>query len=111
MKEKSRSILWGIKTLVGRRGVLALHYEINKSSSMVKVVNMESKGRDGVGERQGQMSAMRKGGERIPSIVEVLRNAEVLRGVSEPQMSAYQQGNINRIGTAKMALNRQIEVP
>ena len=68
---------------------------------MVKTGNLESKRKGGVGEGQGQMPRMRKGGERIPSIVEMLRNAEVVRGVSEHQMSICQKGYSNRESTAK----------
>ena len=62
---------------------------------MVKGGNLECKRSDGVGEGQGQMPPMRKRGERISFIVKVPRNAEVEKGVSEHQTSAYKQGNSN----------------
>lgn len=49
--------------------------------------------------KEGWMSAMCAGGERIPPAIEVPRNAEVGRGAPEQQMATYQSRNCTQVDT------------
>jgi hypothetical protein len=47
------------------------------------------------------MPPMRRGWQRIPSILEMHRNTEVKRRGSKEQMATYQRGNNNQEDTVK----------
>jgi len=62
--------MWGLETLLGKRGVHSLlHCERRKWHSRVPSGNLETT-RSDVG-RRGQMPPMRRGGQRITPIVEM----------------------------------------